>query len=123
MTDVARLRKALEFCKDNPNEHNQKYWGISTSCGTTMCLGGTVVYQAGYKLQWERVNPRLSAATMAVHPETGEIVDIEDEAAALLGIDDDDVGMLFHHAQTVRDLYAAAHTITRGEIEIPVELQ
>jgi hypothetical protein len=122
MTDVARLRKTLEFIHAHPEEHNQQYWAVKRSCGTTMCLGGTVVHQAGYKLQWQQVSSNMKAATMAVHPATGEIVNIEDEAADLLRIDHDDVQMLFHRSESIGDLYTVARDITRGEIAIPMEL-
>ncbi len=119
MIDVARLRKGLEFALAHPEEHDQASWAERTVCGTTMCLAGTVVAQAGYTLRW---NPGATTSGYAHHPETGAAVSIPDEARDLLGITSAQATRLFLDAETIDDLYAVANDITDGEIEIPIEL-
>lgn len=138
--DVARLRKGLEFIAAHPEEHNQATYAAQSVCGTTMCLAGTIVHQAGYTFKMEhygnepraaRLRSRMGfveqwvtgAAHLAVNPDTEETVQIGLEARRLLGMSEHDSDRLFHEAITVRHLYRVANEVTGGEIEIPIELQ
>jgi hypothetical protein len=125
---VARLRKALEFCKDNPEEHDQRYWAAQTpyGCGTTMCLAGTVLHQAGYEFVWRDSAYDLNAAGNPTAARAalngGPVVDIQREAQRLLGISNWAVHRLFTFSATIRDLYMIAQLVTDGEIEIPIDV-
>ncbi len=119
MIDVARLRKGLEFALAHPEEHDQSSWAERTVCGTTMCLAGTVVVQAGYTLLWQ---PGATTSGYARHPKTGARVPVPTQARDLLGITSAQATRLFLDSETIDELYVAANDITDGEIEIPIEL-
>jgi hypothetical protein len=134
MIDVARLRKGLEFAHAHPEEHDQSSWAekyaVDTTCGTTMCLAGTVVFQAGYNFNWPDFTDGelakrggIVATGSAVDPKTGEVVEIEDKARELLGLDPLQAGELFYTADTIQELYRFANRFTDGEIEIPDSLR
>ena len=119
MTDVARLRKALEYAHAHPELHYQGEWAMKTACGTTMCLAGTVAWQAGYRFIWMSDN---SAAE--VRGPDGDVESVESAAWRLLDLDSSyQANALFYEAGNIENLYWAANEITDGEIEIPLELQ
>jgi hypothetical protein len=135
MTDVARLRKALEFDHAHPEEHDQSMWAMQTDCGTTMCLAGTVLAQAGYEFifipdstvgvrnEHGLIRTLKAPAALCARSPEGRHVVISTEAARLLGISSLQADDLFHESHNIRELYETAHEITNGEIEIPIELQ
>jgi hypothetical protein len=52
MPNVARLEALWAELVSHPENHNAGYWARRTECGTEYCSAGTVVVQAGHKLQW-----------------------------------------------------------------------
>jgi hypothetical protein len=69
--------------------------GAPLSCGTTACLAGHVVTQAG----WYLLNDPNSVAgetDQCINPETREVADVETKAVELLGIPSIDGNLLFY---------------------------
>jgi hypothetical protein len=139
--DVPRLRKALEFVTDHPEEWRQLYWAVrSDTCGTKACLAGRIVLQAGVELDW-RPDRHLYLQLGVERAQTiaaDQTRTIGDQACTLLGVPeamvDDfhrgylsgnayllmlDFDRLWSGANTLRDLWFYASELTDGEIEMP----
>jgi hypothetical protein len=69
--------------------------GAPLSCGTTACLAGQVVTQAGWYLLQDP-DSVLGETDKCINPETGEVADVEDKAIELLGIPSVDGNLLFY---------------------------
>lgn len=120
MTDVALLRKALEYVTVNRDQHDQFYWGRRNGCGTTMCLAGHVLNITGKDLHWEQNSSEDTEATAEF---TTEGTPIPDAAARALDLDPRDAVHLFWECCSLKQLWRSANRITNGEIEIPPEFQ
>lgn len=123
MPDVPMMRKTLEHIAAHPEEHNQYSWGRYNGCGTTMCYAGTALVLKGYQLVYDMQPNGNYVADTATHPVTGDLVDIEDEAAKVLGLKSRQAHDLFYNFGGLRELYQEVNKITEGEVEIPVALQ
>lgn len=49
MTNFERLDAAITYAYENPDEFDMGDWFAYTSCGTTACIAGTAVQQAGWR--------------------------------------------------------------------------
>lgn len=47
---LARLDAALAYIDAHPDEWRQSTWGMRTECGTSCCIAGWIVVQAGAEL-------------------------------------------------------------------------
>lgn len=135
MVDVARLRKGLEYIAAHPKEHNQATWAADTLCGSTKCLGGTVLNQAGYgfivkhdahscgmyiaSIDRYITQDVLTHVMYVLDPDTNDEVFAGDAARELLGLTEEQAEALLYQTVTIDDLYRVANEITNGEIEIP----
>jgi hypothetical protein len=48
---AALAQKVGEYITEHPDEWNQTEWGVTGSCGTTMCVAGTATWLTGG--QWD----------------------------------------------------------------------
>lgn len=54
MADEFRIRTAIKYIEENPEEHDQMQWGKKNHCGTTMCLAGiALTLFAPKRVSWE----------------------------------------------------------------------
>lgn len=92
-----RVDDAIGFIRLNPDLHDQETWGRRTSCGTTMCLAGHIVVQAGYQLVFQPYFERQDVyyASDCVDS-AGNTHDIETLAAKLAGLDAEEANKLFY---------------------------
>lgn len=104
----------IQVMKDITDENlNMNVWGRSPlpkmTCGTQMCFAGHTVVAAGHALEWVREWHGDYEATY-----TTDGYGVEDLAAELLGLDDDQVAQLFFEtdATTVDELWEAVTRIT-----------
>jgi hypothetical protein len=103
----SRLRMAIDAITQKPKSWNQGTWGTysetlaerlveakipnrdylmlpeGVTCGTSMCLAGQVVSQAGMPLLWGEDDPN---ADLCLDPETDEVFRIMIKARELLGL-------------------------------------
>lgn len=105
MIDISRLDRALAYIEAHPDEHNQRVWLKAASCGTTACLAGHVVMQE---------HPDGHPSGVYYH-EGGHAYDfwlvpggmqlpVAQEAARLLGLDEEQADSLFCGSNTLDDL-------------------
>ena len=98
--NVAVVDDAVAEILVNPDGHNQEYWAYRSDCGTTMCLAGHIVTQAGYQIQWIKWIPGCPGnenSWSGSHcTKDGEIWDIEYLAAKMTGLPPMEAGRLFH---------------------------
>lgn len=109
-----RFDAAIEWIEANPKLHNQGAWARQTTCGTAMCLAGTVVYQAGYRFIFEY----SGGADRCYDPATGEERTIESAAIELLGGNIYPLGSgrsLFSASNSLDDLIHMAKKIEEDE--------
>lgn len=104
------IRKEIEWAEGHPEEWKQDGWAEETDCGTTCCIAGHTVLDAGYQLDWD--NGR--AATTGGRR-------IKMVAAELLGLTEDQAGLLFWGTNDIGTLYRVASQLTNGEVEVPVQ--
>lgn len=130
--------KAIEVERVPKKGWNQGVWGAGVStgevfnlfgerchvldmeaCGSTMCLAGQIVHQAGYQITflWAGdVDQGLRlGSSMCRDPETGEYSTIREKAQELLGVDHDTSVALFLDSSYITSLdefkrYVTHHT-------------
>lgn len=119
MADLKKLCEAYRWARDNPENFEMSTWGATTEgfdatgkpeiievsmgvCGTTACLAGTVVWQAGGKLLMNQVwDPETDeplpfwSTSDAVMP-GGQRVDIETAAMKILELHPGEANRLFY---------------------------
>lgn len=112
----SRLRMAIDAIAQRPKSWDQGVWGHysetlaerlveakipnrdymmlpeGVTCGTTMCLAGQVVSQAGLPLLWWEDDPD---ADLCLDPETDEVFEIMAKAQELLGLTDQQAQHVF----------------------------
>lgn len=97
------IRKLREHIAAHPEEHDQAWWGIRTSCGTTLCAGGRTVELAGWRLLWIPVDAWLPDGEhfvrLCANPGTGEILNVNDAAQRELGLTTAEAVHLFFKAK------------------------
>ncbi len=69
--------------------------GAPLSCGTTACLAGHIVTQAGWYLLNDP-DSHVGETEKCINPETGEVADVATKAVELLGISLGDGDLLFY---------------------------
>jgi hypothetical protein len=110
--NVALLRKELEYVTSHRDQWDQRHWIRRTWCGTTGCLAGNIVLNAGYQ-------PVPDRTSKVVSPDHSAHRSVADVASELLGIDYRQAEQLFHTSNDIMDLWEAASSMTNGEIEVP----
>jgi hypothetical protein len=95
--NVSPVDDAIATILANPETHDQEFWGRRTICGTTMCLAGHIVVQAGWLIKFERfslVSPSTSTADRCY--KDGRFEDIEEQARIEAGLTGDEAQRLFY---------------------------
>jgi hypothetical protein len=116
------MQRTLDYIRDHPEEHDQDSWAVQTLCGTKRCLAGTAVFLAGYHINYKRMLPvddedRLThEASTCVDPTTGETRSIRRVAQELLGLDNDEVDLLFFGSGSVEYLSRVFSELTDGRV-------
>ena len=87
----------------HPEQHNQSMWAQQNECGTTMCFAGWAVTLAGAKLEFFDIAPDIKRAYDCVLPD-GQVRNISDYAAKLLGINETQREALFHNMNNNLDV-------------------
>lgn len=115
--NIPLLRKIVEWVEEQDalpeavREWDQASWYQEHgefSCGTTMCVAGKVVIDAG----WKPVDvDEDEDGTTSECTKDGQQSLIQDVAADLLGIDEDDAYSLFHLTNTAQDIRQRAERI------------
>jgi hypothetical protein len=100
------------YLKEHPEEHDQGDWFSSgtNSCGTTMCIAGAAVFLAH--------GPAYAQAVARCHKATemtSGAKDIEDVAAELLGLDEDESIELFYASRNRMALEMLDELIEAGK--------
>jgi hypothetical protein len=116
-TDV--FDRAIGAIEAEPETWRQSSWGLETECGTSYCLAGHVVVQAGYQMDWVggyllNTGERFRAASECRLPD-GEILPIRWAAMKLLGITVTEADYLFHGGNSLEDLKWMGKAIANGE--------
>lgn len=88
------IRKLREHIAAHPEEHDQAWWGIRTSCGTTLCAGGRTVELAGWRPLWIFFDGEYFFRRCS-HPEAGEVLRVSDVAERELGLTAGEAAHLF----------------------------
>lgn len=100
---LQRLDAALAYIEAYPDEHEQRTWAWSTPCGTTYCLAGHVVVQAGAEIRWRPFDDdSFRDAEFCTYQ--GDQRVIAGLAGELLGVDYEDADDLFAAVNTLADL-------------------
>lgn len=102
------------YVKDVINRDNweQSRWGVQRpSCGTTACLAGQAVMDAGGKLIFERRSEGLSVATFCTMPGKPMGMPIELVAQDLLGLTPEQANDLFDGDNDYDDMVEIAEEI------------
>lgn len=128
--DVAALRAALDYVTDHPHRWRQSTWLHRTWCGTTGCLAGNVVLNAGYRPYWDRYDRARSVTSFVEVDPTGPdrryalhdvrtgawFADVGDVARRLLGLTGPEAACLFAPFNTLDDLWSLAGRLTDGRV-------
>lgn len=134
--EARRLAAELRNIVLNPETHNQENWAMATSdprknsdrtaCGTTGCLAGNAVINAGYKPDWRKdevydysTNTFSNQwyASTCIMP-NGTSVYIRDTAMDLFGLSSGEARELFEASNSVRRLWELAIRYSDGFITI-----
>lgn len=99
--DIGRLDAAIAWAEAHPGQHDQQAWARRTPCGTTLCLAGIILTQAGYKPVFGR---RHETTNQFLTPDGAAKVFPMTEAQRLLRIDTDSALMLFLGAGDLEDI-------------------
>lgn len=113
--DIPLARKVLEHLLAHPEEHDQSYFGVQKSCGTTACIAGTaILMDSQSKVAWEPCSQGIQMQCVAID---GEFVSIDDRAAELLGLSLVDSTRLFYTYDNGAALRILASYIEQAETE------
>lgn len=96
--NIPALRATLRHIKANPHEWEQQTW----RCKTGMCFAGHAAILNGGR--WLRATSVESESATVVHPETGDLLHVQDFAMEVLGLANYQADELFHHENTITDL-------------------
>lgn len=94
--ELAQKLRALQNWALTSEEYNQRVWakllGPTPDCGTTMCLAGKVVHDAGYKLLFFPPGDAFSCSLT----DGNDTENIDERAQKILGLTDREADLLFH---------------------------
>lgn len=126
--DVARLRKELEFITAHRERWNQLRWiqrptDAATECGTTGCLAGNTVLNAGYEPVFGIALCRPGEAGHVRVEGRRDPRTVLAVASELLGLDSFQADRLFYPTNTLLDLWLLAARFTDGEVEVPEDVR
>jgi hypothetical protein len=111
-SNTDELVAIYQHIKANPDEWDQRTYASHTPCGTAFCVAGWAVARAGgLPVRWWSLEPGREQANHAVMPD-GREVQIDDEALAILGLTDDQAGLLFFEENDLDDIRSAIFDIT-----------
>lgn len=119
--NVAELVAVYQLIRDNPAEHAQGWYGRRTECGTTYCFAGHVAVRAGARAVWDTAIAFPALADMVV-TEHGRELGIDEVAADILGLTNDQAEYLFSGVNTLADIRSLIIDITGVDPET-VEVQ
>lgn len=106
--DVAALEDTLAFIETHQEQWYQGCWGHQRECGATHCFAGWALVLAGDDdFDWPE-NPNLELANMA----DGSL--IQDEAAMVLGLNEEQASTLFLGSNSISDLKRKISLIKLG---------
>lgn len=91
MVNAIVLENAIAAIEAEPENWDQTSWGAQTACGTTMCLAGHIVHNAGYRLNFMH---DMDGRKVASHTTDGK--NIEVLAKDLAGLDWHETSYLFY---------------------------
>lgn len=94
------VERTIAYIEAHPEEHSQDEWAIRKHCGTTMCLAGHLVTQAGAKIRWSEHDP---SSTQCITPE-GNVREIEDYAGEVADFSPEQANTLFWMTDTLDDI-------------------
>ena len=111
--DISVAENAIGWIEANPEKHNQAMWATQTDCGTTMCLAGVIVSQAGAQIKFAT---RTETATCVT--KDGEERSIPDYAAELLGVDFYGTiqTRLFYANNTLAEIKSIVKDVANGDL-------
>jgi hypothetical protein len=125
MTNVQRLLEELQFVTRNRAHHKQSIWFEQrgeNACGSTGCLAGwTAMHHAKDQLVPVVIPGYGSVPNYISYEVSGG--DWTSLGADLLDLEFSVADELFNADNTIWDLWHIANVITRGQIEIPEEVQ
>lgn len=101
--NVPLLETVMTFIRDNPDEWDQNVWihpTALTDCGTVACFAGWTCLLSGYRA----LAPGQFYGSTCVAGKNGELEDIPNLAASLLGLEDEQVRNLFNSDNSFDDL-------------------
>lgn len=94
MYNLEEMLKLREWAHTS-NEFDLRFWAASTACGTTLCLAGKVVVDAGYELIWGKLGDAVRNPQTCTPPGGGESLRISTAARGLLGLVKEESHLLF----------------------------
>ena len=141
------LRQMLQFLTDRPTKHQQTAWfdlgpvqtwgqlldATEWKCGTAGCLAGWTALQHGwlpapeldydYASESYQVGPgsELSTAEVVRPDDPTEAEPVDDVAARILGLDEEQSRQIFDGYNSLRTMWSLAHDWTDGRIQMPPE--
>jgi hypothetical protein len=101
---------AMKQIETYPETWRQSCWGYQAACGTSHCLAGWVVTQAGGQMVWrlsdwdEGDDRGYLVADDVVMPGASDSIPVDLAALRLLDISIEDANALFHPHNTLDDL-------------------
>lgn len=123
--NVAALQEALDYVTDHPERWRQNTWIHRSWYGTTGCLAGNVVLNAGYRplyldadsewTSWIEVPANDPAGIMSPARDV-RIVRVSDVARRLLGLSGSQAFRLFRSFNTLDDLWQLAGEFSNGTV-------
>lgn len=118
--DTERLIRVMGTLTDE--NLDMRNWGrspqpVQMSCGTTMCLAGHTVVEAGYKLRWDEVTHFGSGQVSYGASVTTDGKEIEYLARDLLGLEQRQAAAIFYATDitTVDELWEKVTEVTGVE--------
>lgn len=92
MVHFEPLDKAITWSIEHPGEHSQRHYFRRTACGTTACIAGRVVIQAGYQPDFsvggdiDIFATRHGVGTGTAHGIAMRLLDLTDDQASQMFI-------------------------------------
>lgn len=123
--NVAALQEALDYVTDHPERWRQNTWIHRSWYGTTGCLAGNVVLNAGYRPSYLDVNDdHTSWVEVSTDDPDGvlslwhhvHVAAVSDVARRLLGLSGSQAFRLFRSFNTLDDLWQLAGEFSNGTV-------
>lgn len=108
--NVALLNKVMEHIEAHPEEHDQRYWGIVTACGTKFCFAGHTAMMCGHDPVFDPMG-----FFVGCRDHRGGSQRVDDVARSELGISTRDASRLFFESTTIQQLRAVVDEIASGD--------